>query len=574
MINFKKVRFKNFGSFGNTFTEIQLDRYSMTLVSGCNGHGKSFALLDSITFALFGRPFRKINIPQLVNSINGKNLLVEIEFDISKDSYKVVRGIKPKKFEIYRNGELLDQNAKAKDYQRMLEEQILKMNYKSFTQVVILGSSSFVPFMQLSVADRRSVIEDILDINVFSIMNMVLKSKISTCREEQRDVKFNIEVLNEKIELLESHIRRVKQTIEEGSTENEKEITETKNKIKDHQSKIEDLRKTSNKLQEDINSFGDLKSKIQKVEVLKKQLESNKRKAEEGVLFFEMNEVCPTCTQNIDSENKNVAKTVERKKEKIVEIDDAMDKLSTHYNEIAEQSVAVDTKLKEISSIEEDISSMNGWVSAAVGYMEKLVGQNENIKKEKDKMTEESEKLSTYKDEMVVHQSENKSLVEDMHYYEIAASLLKDSGIKAKIIKHYLPMMNKLINKYLASMDFFAQFTLDEEFNETIKSRHRDDFTYMSFSEGEKMRIDLALLLSWREIARLKNSANTNLLILDEVFDSSLDTFGTDEFLKLLNSLSQKANVFVISHKADQLADKFSNQMSFEKQNNFSKMSE
>ena len=546
----------------------------MTLVSGCNGHGKSFALLDSITFALFGRPFRKINIPQLVNSINGKNLLVEIEFDISKDSYKVVRGIKPKKFEIYRNGELLDQNAKAKDYQRMLEEQILKMNYKSFTQVVILGSSSFVPFMQLSVADRRSVIEDILDINVFSIMNMVLKSKISTCREEQRDVKFNIEVLNEKIELLESHIRRVKQTIEEGSTENEKEITETKNKIKDHQSKIEDLRKTSNKLQEDINSFGDLKSKIQKVEVLKKQLESNKRKAEEGVLFFEMNEVCPTCTQNIDSENKNVAKTVERKKEKIVEIDDAMDKLSTHYNEIAEQSVAVDAKLKEISSIEEDISSMNGWVSAAVGYMEKLVGQNENIKKEKDKMTEESEKLSTYKDEMVVHQSENKSLVEDMHYYEIAASLLKDSGIKSKIIKHYLPLMNKLINKYLASMDFFAQFTLDEEFNETIKSRHRDDFSYMSFSEGEKMRIDLALLLSWREIARLKNSANTNLLILDEVFDSSLDTFGTDEFLKLLNSLSQKANVFVISHKADQLADKFSNQMSFEKQNNFSKMSE
>ena len=574
MINFKKVRFKNFGSFGGHFTEIQLDRHSMTLVSGCNGHGKSFALLDSITFALFGKPFRKINIPQLVNSINGKNLLVEVEFDISKDSYKVIRGIKPKKFEIYRNGELLDQNAKAKDYQRMLEEQILKMNYKSFTQVVILGSSSFVPFMQLSVADRRSVIEDILDINVFSIMNMVLKSKISTCREEQRDVKFNIEVLNEKIELLESHIRRVKQTIEEGSTENEKEITETKNKIKDHQSKIEDLRKTSNKLQEDINSFGDLKSKIQKVEVLKKQLESNKRKAEEGVLFFEMNEVCPTCTQDIDSENKNVAKTVERKKEKIVEIDDAMNKLSTHYNEIAEQSVAVDAKLKEISSIEEDISSMNGWVSAAVGYMEKLVGQNENIKKEKDKMTEESEKLSAYKDEMVVHQSENKSLVEDMHYYEIAASLLKDSGIKSKIIKHYLPLMNKLINKYLASMDFFAQFTLDEEFNETIKSRHRDDFSYMSFSEGEKMRIDLALLLSWREIARLKNSANTNLLILDEVFDSSLDTFGTDEFLKLLNSLSQKANVFVISHKADQLADKFSNQMSFEKQNNFSKMSE
>ena len=574
MINFKKVRFKNFGSFGNTFTEIQLDRHSMTLVSGCNGHGKSFALLDSITFGLFGKPFRKINIPQLINSINRKNLIVEIEFEIANDSYKVVRGIKPKKFEIYRNDELLDQNAKSKDYQKMLEEQILKMNYKSFTQVVILGSSSFVPFMQLSVADRRSVIEDILDINVFSIMNMILKSRISTCREEQRDVKFNIEVLNEKIDLLESHIRRVKQTIEEGSTENEKEITDTRKKIKNHQSKIDELRKQSEKLQNEITSYGDLKSKIQKVEVLKKQLESNKRKAEEGVLFFEMNEVCPTCTQDIDSENTNVVKTVDRKKDKIVEIDDAMDKLSTHYEEIAEQSVAVDTKLKEISSIEEDISSMNGWVSAAVGYMEKLVGQTENIKKEKDKITEETGRLASYREEMVVHESENKSLVEDMYYYEVASTLLKDSGIKAKIIKHYLPMMNKLINKHLASMDFFAQFTLDEEFNETIKSRHRDDFSYMSFSEGEKMRIDLALLLSWREIARLKNSANTNLLILDEVFDSSLDTFGTDEFLKLLNSLSQKANVFVISHKADQLADKFSNQMSFEKQNNFSKMSE
>ncbi|MBC8443054.1 MAG: AAA family ATPase [Proteobacteria bacterium] len=286
MINFKKVRFKNFGSFGNTFTEIQLDRHSMTLISGSNGHGKSFALLDSVTFGLFGRPFRKINIPQLVNSINKKNLIVEIEFEIANDSYKVIRGIRPKKFEIYKNNELLDQNAKSKDYQKMLEEQILKMNYKSFTQVVILGSSSFVPFMQLSVVDRRSVIEDILDINVFSIMNTILKSKIFTCRETQRDVKFNIEVLNEKIELLKSHISRVEKTIKEGTTENEKEITETQNKIKDHQSKIENLRKDSEKIQKEIDSCGDLKSKIRKVEVLKKQLESNKRKTEEGVLFF------------------------------------------------------------------------------------------------------------------------------------------------------------------------------------------------------------------------------------------------------------------------------------------------
>ena len=376
----------------------------MTLISGCNGHGKSFALLDSITFGLFGRPFRRINIPQLVNSINKKNLIVEIEFEISNDSYKVIRGIKPKKFEIYKNDELLDQNAKSKDYQKMLEEQILKMNYKSFTQVVILGSSSFVPFMQLSAVDRRSVIEDILDINVFSIMNTILKSKIFTCREEQRDVKFNIEVLNEKIELLESHIKRVKKSIEEGTTENEKEITETQNKIKDHQSKIEKLRKDSEKIQKEIVSYGDLKSKIRKVEVLKKQLESNKRKTEEGVLFFEMNEVCPTCTQDIDSENKNVTKTVERKKEKIVEIDDAMEKLSTHYEEIVEQSVAVDTKLKSISSIEENISSMNGWVSAAVGYMEKLIRQTGNIEKEKVLNTEDTDKLSSYKKEISIPQ--------------------------------------------------------------------------------------------------------------------------------------------------------------------------
>ena len=572
MINFKKVRFRNFGSFGNAVTEIQLDRHSMTLVSGNNGHGKSFALLDSITFGLFGKPFRKINIPQLVNSINKKNLWVEVEFEIGDDSYKIIRGIKPKKFEIYRNGELFDQNAKTKDYQRMLEDQILKMNYKSFTQVVILGSSSFVPFMQLSTSDRRGVIEDILDINIFSDMNTILKTHISTCREEHREIIFNIEVLKEKIEILESHIENVSKKSEQSSAENEKEILETKKKIKNHQTKIEDLRLTSDHKRKEIKSYGDLQSKIRRVEVLKKQLGSNKRKAEEGILFFEMNEVCPTCTQDIDESNTNVIKTVERKKDKLVEIENAMEELAVHYEEIQEHSITVDNKLSEITALEDDISSKNGWVSAAVGYMEKLVEQTELIKKDQDQIKSETEKLTTYKQNMNIQQEEKKERIEDLYYYDIATSLLKDGGIKSKIIKHYLPMMNKLINKYLASMDFFAQFTLDEEFNETIKSRHRDDFSYMSFSEGEKMRIDLSLLLSWREIARLKNSANTNLLILDEVFDSSLDAFGTEEFLKLIHSLSQRCNIFVISHKSDQLADKFPNQMTFEKQNNFSKM--
>tara|TARA_Y100001973_G_scaffold43080_1_gene64224 strand:- start:956 stop:2677 length:1722 start_codon:yes stop_codon:yes gene_type:complete len=570
MINFKTVTFKNFGSFGNTPTTIELDRHNMTLVSGSNGHGKSFALLDSITFGLFGKPFRKINIPQLVNSINQKRCEVEVIFEIGKDTYRVFRSLKPKKFEIYKNNKLLDQNAKSKDYQRMLEEQILKMNYKSFTQVVILGSSSFVPFMQLSAFDRRSVIEDILDINIFSTMNLILKTRVAACKEDHKDVVFRLELIKEKMSLLEKHIKQAKDKSDNTIRLNKEEIENTQSKIDTYQGKIEDDRVVVNDLQKQIKTFGNTKEKIHKIQVLRNQLESNLRKNEEKILFFEKNEVCPTCSQSIDTDNEIVQKTIDRKRQKTIEINKAMEELEEHYKTVSDEIKEVEKLLDDISVTETEISRTNGLVTAANDYMSKLIETNKKLTLDESLTKEESDKLESLKKDQEDLNKEKLELVEDQHYCSIASNLLKDGGIKSKIIKHYLPVINKLINKYLSSMDFFVQFSLDEEFNESIKSRHRDDFSYMSFSEGEKMRIDLALLLAWREIARIKNSANTNLLILDEVFDSSLDSFGTEEFLKLLHTLSLKCNMFIISHKSDQLSDKFENQMTFEKKNNFS----
>ena len=332
------------------------------------------------------------------------------------------------------------------------------------------------------------------------------------------------------------------------------------------------MQENINHIQREIKSSGDINQKMKKIDSLRNQLNNNRRKSEQGIMFFEANEVCPTCTQDIDDNNTNVIETIEKKKDKIFEIDEALKQLNDHYIEMNEQLKFVNEKLDEISDIENDILTTNGWVTASNGYLSKLQNNTTQLQQDKENIKQQNEKLSGYTTKVDTLKEEKRELVNDVYYYDIAASLLKDSGIKSKIIKHYLPVMNKMINKYLADMDFFAQFMLDDEFNEIIKSRHRDDFSYMSFSEGEKMRIDLALLLSWREIARLKNSANTNLLILDEVFDSSLDAFGTDEFMKLLHGLSRRCNIFVISHKSDQLSDKIPNQMGFLKQNNFSKM--
>ena len=521
MIKFEKVRFKNFGSFGNNITEIVLDKNSTTLICGSNGSGKSFAFLDSITFALFGKPFRKINIPTLVNSVNEKGCLVEIDFSRGSDKFMIRRGINPRVFEIYRNGELIDQDAKSLDYQELLENQILKMNYKTFTQVVILGSSSFVPFMQLSAADRRSVIENILDINIFSTMNIVLRGKILSLKEMIKELGMKIEIEKNKINVQKSYIATLEKKNNEDDDVKNQRIAELETKIKTIQYDLICKNLSVESLQEDINhakkTLKDKTNRIQDCRTHIGTLKTSKDQKQKEINFFKENCTCPTCTQPIDDKVK---------KEKV---------LMNNYE------------------IERIRSTMH---KSAI----------------KDDLVEEKEKLKMFEGGLAALDEEKLLHSSDLMYHEFAGELLRDGGVKGKIIKYYLPHMNKFINKFLSSMDFFVQFQLDEEFNEQIKSRYRDDFSYMNFSEGEKMRIDLALLLAWREIARLKNSVSCNLLILDEVFDSSLDSVGMDELMKLLKLISDKANVYVISHKADQLVDKFSTIISVEKKNNFSKI--
>jgi DNA repair exonuclease SbcCD ATPase subunit len=573
MIKFEKVRFKNFGSFGNAMTEIVLDKNNTTLICGNNGSGKSFAFLDSITFALFGKPFRKINIPQLVNSINEKGCVVEIDFTRGSDKFMVRRGINPRIFEIYKNDNLIDQDAKSVDYQELLENQILKMNYKTFTQVVILGSSSFVPFMQLSAADRRSVIENILDINIFSTMNVVLKGKILSLKESIKELNNKLELEKSKIAIQQSYIATLeKKNTEDDDAKNE-QIKELESKIALLKSGIHANRVTVQDISTDIENQKVIISKTQeKIKKYNSQiatLNANKQQKQKEIDFFKDNSTCPTCSQAISEILK---------KEKILlnnyEITNIEDS-------ITQGTSLIDERTKELTSFESNLNLLKQSLNESIKIENEISLLNKEIQRIKttihkssikEDITQEKEKLNVLVGGLSTLEQEKASHSEDLMYHELASELLRDSGVKSKIIKYYLPHMNKFINKFLSSMDFFVQFNLDEEFNEQIKSRYRDDFSYMNFSEGEKMRIDLALLLAWREIARLKNSVNCNLLILDEVFDSSLDGVGMDELMKLLRVISDKANVYVISHKADQLVDKFNTVISFEKKNNFSKI--
>jgi DNA repair exonuclease SbcCD ATPase subunit len=573
MIIFEKVRFRNFGSFGNTVTEIVLDKNNTTLICGNNGSGKSFAFLDSITFGLFGKPFRKINIPQLANSINSKNCLVEVEFSKGQEKYLVRRGINPRLFEIHKDGKLIDQDAKSIDYQEILEHQILKMNYKTFTQVVILGSSSFVPFMQLSASDRRSVIENILDIDIFSTMNVVIKGKILSIKESMKDLSTKIEIEKNKIQVHKNYISTLEKKNNEDVDASNTRIQIINDKIFQLKTNIASRGHSLISLQSDINHAKNIiKEKQEKIKKLNSNIASSttiKKQKQNEIHFFKENCTCPTCSQSIDDKIK---------KEKI---------LTNNYDisnideDIVVMNEVIDTEINFIekfeSNIEEAIETMS-YINAVEREIASLVAEIERIETTSNKSTirtnivEEYEKLKILEATLTLLETKREEHSDDLMYHEFASELLRDGGVKAKIIKYYLPYMNKFINKFLASMDFYVQFNMDEEFNEQIKSRYRDEFSYMNFSEGEKMRIDLALLLSWREIARLKNSVNCNLLILDEVFDSSLDSVGMDELMKLLKIVSDKANVYVISHKADQLVDKFSNIISFEKKNNFSKM--
>lgn len=569
MIQFKKVRFKNFGSFGNNFTEVNLDTGGNTLVSGNNGHGKSFALLDSVTFALFGRPFRSIKVNQIVNSINQKDCVVECEFQISDDVYLIRRGIKPKIFEVFKNGELIDQHAKAKDYQNMLEEQIIKMNYKSFTQVVILGSSSFVPFMQMSPGDRRTVIEDILDIQVFSEMNSLLKTRLAENKEQLLDAHRELGLVKERILIQQTNLDSLRK---KGDAERERvqsEIDTTREQIKELQEQGMDLAKKVKELNDTAPNLNELRESLKNANSKHAKLTQQKLDNESLTHFYNENTECPSCRQEITDETRDSLLIPVEQQHKELQV--ALDEVGVI---ITEQEDAIDSAMKvhdgiakltgEMDRLGTELRSRNKYIDQCNKQIEacNTAGDTEETETRIEKLNGDESALSKKKED----------LLDEGVIYSHASNLLKDTGIKARIIKTYLPVMNQLINKYLGDMDFFAQFNLDENFSETIKSRHRDDFSYSSFSEGEKLRIDLALLLAWREIARLKNSANTNLLILDEVFDSSLDAGGTEEFLKLLDILSERCNIFVISHKADQLADKFSKSMTFEKRGNFSRI--
>lgn len=570
MIIFKKIKFKNFGSFGNNMTEIVLDKNNSTLICGNNGSGKSFAFLDSITFALFGKPFRKINIPQLVNTVNEKGCLVEIEFERGSDTYIVRRGLGPRLFEIYKNGDLLNQDAKSLDYQELLEQQILKMNYKTFTQVVILGSSAFVPFMQLSASDRRNVIENILDINIFSTMNVVLKGKILSLKETLKNYASKIEIEKAKISSQENLINTLEKKNKEDNQEKLDRIEELKTNILEKESWI--ICNLSNP-EEDINNNLEQtkknKSKILSITKAIAEVEAEQKKFEKEIKFFQENKTCPTCSQNIDDSVKK-SKILSNNLE-ISDIQNKVDLGNKSIKDIEMHNQSLENALKELQKTLDHVKQLNRDIEAFKTEIKRI---ESSLKKTSftDEIHTQSEHLKTYKSNLFLLDEEKQQFSDDLMYHELASDLLKDGGVKAKIIKYYLPHMNKFINKFLTSMDFFVQFHLDEEFNEHIKSRHRDEFSYMNFSEGEKMRIDLALLLSWREVAKMKNSVHCNLLILDEVFDSSLDSVGMDELMKLLKSVSQNCNVYVISHKSDQLMDKFTNVITFEKKNNFSKM--
>lgn len=567
MIIFKTVRWKNFLSTGNQFTEIQLDRSPTTLIIGENGAGKS-TILDALCFGLFNKPFRNIAKKQLVNSVNNGSSVVEVEFSIGTKEVKVVRGIKPNAFEVYVNGNMINQDANARDYQKHLEQQIMGLNYRSFTQVVILGSSTFVPFMQLPTKARREVVEDILDIKIFSLMNFLLKNKTKELNEETRNVEYNFDLTKEKIKLQEKFIKEVVNNKSEIIAENQQKVHDNQFTISTRQEDILALEHEKSELSYDAEEQARLEDKIQKLSKTEAALQNKRSNHERQIQFFQTNDECPTCEQSITESTKQTQ--TERRNEKVRELERAIGELEELENGEKSKLDVIISNLESIRKHDVEIAKIRASIKEMELFNEKLKKDIETY--ESGQISEEDkEKLAKLKGQIELIEEQKSKLTEDKFYIDVARNLLQDTGIKTKIIKQYLPIMNKLVNTYLSSMDFFVNFNIDENFNETIKSRFRDEFSYASFSEGEKMRIDLALLFTWRAIAKMKNSTNTNLLILDEIFDSSLDGTGTDDFLKILNTFHDQ-NVFVISHKQDMLFDKFRSVVKFEKVKNFSRI--
>lgn len=569
MIAFKKLRWQNLLSTGNQFTELDLNRSSSTLVVGENGAGKS-TFIEALTFALYGKPYRNINKPQLLNSITGKGLLVELEFSIGKKEYMIRRGMKPNIFEIYQNSEMLNQNAGARDDQEYLEKNILKLNFKSFSQIVVLGSANYVPFMQLPSMQRRAVVEDLLDIQIFSVMNSLLKDKINSNRTELSDIEYKINLCEQKIEMHSKHIDALKSNNDELINQKREKIEEHDKAILQHKITVDGLMSQVEELNAQVADQNKIESRKNKLVQMEASLEDRIRKLNKEIQFFHDHDNCPTCKQGIDHDFKTT--TVEVRSTKKVEVEEALNKLETEIKTTQERLTFINNTNAQIQHFNTSIQSNNQQITFYQRYITDLNKEIEALVEQGNKIHTDMDDTESYEKELTGHNKQKELLSKQKAVYEVAAHLLKDTGIKTKIIKQYVPIMNKLINKYLAAMDFFVNFELDDQFNETIKSRFRDEFSYASFSEGEKMRIDLALMFTWRAIAKLRNSASTNLLIMDEVFDSSLDSSGTEEFLKILETLTQDTNTFIISHKGDQLFDRFHSIIKFEKHSNFSRI--
>ena len=570
MITFQTIRWKNFLSTGNAFTEVALNKKQTTLIVGENGSGKS-TLLDAICFGLFGKPYRKINKPQLINAINKKDMVVEIEFNIGTKQYKIIRGTNPNIFEIYQQGELIDQDAASKDYQKYLEQTILKLNYKSFIQIVILGSASFTPFMQLPAVTRREIIEDILDIQIFTTMNTVLKENLTTLKESITQSESRLQLIRQKSEIQMNYLVTLKNNKEKRTEELEQQIQQTIEKIEANKKVLDELLiPQKDQLQNELSVFGNLSQNIMSVEEYRRNYHADTVKLEKEIRFYQNTELCPTCQQHLD---KNfIAEMLNEKLQDKTKLESSLQKINDKLAELSrkrQDQQAIESKLSEV---EQRIRERMNVILVDSRFAGTLKTELENILMDSSDIEKEKSKLELLVNDGVEEEKEKDRLTQDKYYMDAASRLLKDNGIKTIIIRQYLDAINKYINKYLTAMDFFVQFTLDEEFNESIKSRYRDEFSYASFSEGEKQRIDLALLFTWRAIAKIKNSTNTNLLILDEVFDSSLDTTGTEFVMHLLNTIDTDTPVFVISHKGDQLFDKFDTQIKFEKKNNYSVM--